>query len=287
MRKTVIKASGREEVFDPAKLISSLVRAGAPEEVAADIAARVELEVPASAHTRHIYRLAKKMLRKSNHVSGMRYSIKKAISSLGPSGYPFEKYFAKILAAYGYSVELNRIVGGFCVSHEVDVLASKGDEQCVIECKYHTEGGKATDVKTALYVQARVEDIKKASGLNKTGQRITQGWLVTNTRCTSDAIRFADCTGLKIVSWRHPEQGSLEKLIEAKRLYPVTILSVLKKQSLDILLKNNIVLVQDIAGMDEGAFIGKSGLDLRTSKALKAEADKICPCDAKSSILNS
>lgn len=279
MAKTVIKASGREEVFDSGKLISSLVRSGAPEDVAAEIAKKVEVQISPSSHTRHIYRLAKRMLRKYNHVSGIRYSIKKAISSLGPSGYPFEKYFAKILAAYGYSVELNRVIEGFCVSHEVDVLASKDKEQCVIECKYHTEGGKATDVKVAMYVHSRVEDIKKASALQKGGLQVTQGWLVTNTRCTSDAIRFADCTGLKIVSWRHPEADSLEKMIEGKKLYPVTILSAMKKQSLDVLLRNNIVLAQDIADMDEQTFIRKSGLDIRTAAALKAEADKLCPCN--------
>lgn len=275
----VIKASGREEVFDSGKLISSLVRAGAPGDVAADIAQRVEAQVSPSARTRHIYRLAKRMLRKYNPVSGMRYSIKRALHSLGPSGYPFEKYFAKILAAYGYAVELNRIIEGFCVSHEVDVLASKDRQEYVVECKYHTEGGKATDVKVAMYVHSRVEDIKKANALKKDGLRTTQGWLVTNTRCTSDAIRFADCTGLKIVSWRHPEPEGLEKMIEGKRLYPVTILSSVKKQSLDVLLNNNIVLAQDIADMDEETFIKKSGLDIRTARALKAEADKLCPCN--------
>ena len=278
MATTVIKASGKEEVFDFGKLIQSLVRSGAPEDVAADIARRVEVQVAPSAHTRHIYRVAKKMLRKYNHASEMKYSIKKALASLGPSGFPFEKYFAKILAAYGYTVALDRILEGFCVSHEVDVIASKDHERCVIECKYHTEGGKATDVKVAMYVHSRVEDIKKASALNKDGLPITQGWLVTNTRCTSDAIKFAECTGLKIVSWRYPEAGSLESMIEGKRLYPVTILSSMKKQSLDVLLRNNIVLAQDIADRGEEEFIRESGLDIRTARALKSEADKICPC---------
>src|SRR3972149_4640100 len=92
----------------------------------------------------------------------MRYSIKKAISDLGPSGYPFERYFARVLEAYGYSSELNLIVEGHCVSHEVDILARKGGGLYVIECKYHNDGGKPTDVKTALYVHSRFMDIKKA-----------------------------------------------------------------------------------------------------------------------------
>lgn len=279
MSKTIIKASGREEAFDIRKLEASLVRSGAPPVVAAEIAGRVEVQISPSSHTRHIYRLARKMLRQYSHVSGMKYSIKRAISSLGPSGYPFEKYFAKVLAAYGYGVELNRIIEGFCVRHEVDVVATRDKEQFVIECKYHTEGGKATDVKVALYVHSRVADIQKASGTNGEGIITKGGWLVTNTRCTSDAIRFADCVGLRIVSWRYPETGSLEKMIEGKRLYPVTMLASVKKQSLDVLLANNIVLAQEIADMDEEVFIRKSGLDIRTARSLKAEADKLCPCE--------
>lgn len=278
MSKKVIKASGREEMFNLRKLSVSLVRAGAPEDVADEIARSVEGRITPSFHTKHIYRLAKKMLRQYNHVSGMKYSMKKALFSLGPSGYPFEKYFAKVLSAYGYEVELNRILKGYCVQHEVDILASKGKEQHVIECKYHTESGKATDVKVALYVHSRVEDIKKAAGLNQGAVNITNGWLVTNTRCTSDAIRFADCAGLRVVSWRHPEEGGLEKMIEEKRLYPVNILSSVKKQHLDILFSNDIVLAQDIADMDKETFARKSGLDDASAAALKAEADKLCPC---------
>lgn len=278
MPKTVIKASGKEEIFDFQKLLGSLIRSGAPEDVALDIAKKIEISISPSSHTRHIYRLAKKMLRQYNHASGMKYSIKKALASLGPSGFPFEKYFAKILTVYGYAVELNRIIDGYCVQHEVDIVASKDTEQFVIECKYHTDGGKATDVKIALYVHSRVEDIKKASEMKKGVMNIRQGWLVTNTRCTSDAIRFADCAGLKIVSWRHPEVDSLEKMIESRRLYPVTVLPSVKKQSLDILFSRDIVLAQDIADIDEETFVRESGLDDRTARALKGEADKLCPC---------
>lgn len=278
MSKTVIKASGQKEEFSHQKLVDSLVRSGAPDDVAEDIAKKVEVQISSLSHTRHIYRLAKKMLRQYNHALGMRYSIKKAISSLGPSGYPFEKYFGKILAAYGYSVELNMMINGYCVKHEVDIIATKGRDKHIIECKYHTDSGKPIDVKTALYIRSRVADIKKAFRKNSRDVMVKDGWLVTNTRCTSDAIRYANCTGLRIVSWRYPEKNSLERMIERKRLYPVTILSSIKKQSLDILFNNNIVLAQEIADMDEETFLRKSGLDSRTARALKSEADRLCPC---------
>jgi hypothetical protein len=279
MAVRIIKSSGLKEDFDIHKLAGSLMRSGAPHDVAYEIAQEVEQQIAPSAKTREIYRRAKRLLRKFNLASGMRYSIKRALFSLGPSGYPFEKYFGKVLAHYGYTVETGRIVRGYCVSHEVDVLARGDDAYSVIECKYHTDAGKATDVKTALYVHARFLDIRKAEDASPGDMPLKDGWLVTNTRCTTDAIRYAECSGLKIVSWRYPEKGSLESLIEDKRLYPVTILHSVRKGMLDSLFAADIILAQDIADMPGEDFAQKSGLDRHAAQALKKEADAICPCN--------
>jgi len=273
----VIKASGQPEEFNIQKLVGSLVRSGASEDVAWDIARKVESQITPSMHTKHIFRLAKKILRQYSKAADMRYSIKKAIYMLGPTGYPFEKYFAGILKAYGYSAEINRFLKGYCITHEVDIFAVRANIGCVIECKYHSNGGNPTDVKTALYVYSRFMDIKKAYELNHENRvSINEGWLVTNTRCTSDAIKYAGCVGLKIVGWKYPDENSLERMIENKKLYPVTILSSIKKTSLDILFKNDIILVRDIADMDERIFIKQSGLDTAAARTLKREADELC-----------
>ena len=278
MAKTIIKASGESEEFRIEKLVDSLVRSGAQSDAAYDIARKVEKQITPFSHTNHIFRLAKRLLKQYNHASGMRYTLKRAISALGPSGYPFEKYFARILAYYGYSVELNRIIDGYCVKHEVDILASKGKEKSVIECKYHIDSGKPADIKVALYIHSRFQDIRKAYESNKGGEIIKQGWLVTNTRCTTDAIKYAECMGLKIVSWRYPEKEGLESMIEDKKLYPVTILSSARKSSLNALFSNDIILAQEIAEMDEETFKKRSGIDEDTARALKKEADKLCLC---------
>jgi AF1548-like, C-terminal/Restriction endonuclease len=274
---SITKASGQTEEFIIQKLVNSLIRSGATEDVAWTIAHKVENQITPASNTRHIFRMAKRLLRKYNRVSDMRYSIKKSIYSLGPAGYQFEKYFARILKAYGYSVEVNRILNGYCVTHEVDVFAGKDDKSFVIECKYHSNSGNPTDVKVALYIYSRFNDIRKAyesgSGGNVT---IQEGWLVTNTRCTSDARKFAECVGLKIVSWKYPDKDSLEKMIENNRLYPVTILSSMKKNALEILFRNDIILARDIADMDEQKFIKRSGLDTNIAKILKREADQLC-----------
>ena len=275
----ITKASGQKEEFIIQKLVDSLIRSGATEEAAWDIARKVENQISPASHTKHIFRMAKKLLRRYNRASDMRYSIKKSIYSLGPAGYQFEKYFARILRAYGYSTEVNKILNGYCVTHEVDVFAAKEDKSFVIECKYHRNSGNPTDVKVALYIYSRFNDIRKVYesmfGRNLT---IHEGWLVTNTRCTSDARKFAECVGLRIVSWKYPEKNSLEKMIENKRLYPVTILSSMKKNALEILFSNDIILAKDIADMEEKKFLNRSGLDAGLAKILKREADQLCSC---------
>src|SRR4030043_576590 len=273
----IIKASGQTEEFKMQKLVDSLIRSGATEDEARDIARQSESQIKPLMHTKHIFRIARKMLRRYSKAADMRYSIKKAIYMLGPAGYQFEKYFAGILRAYGYSAETNRFLNGYCVTHEVDIFAVRDNTGGVIECKYHSNGGNPTDVKTALYVYSRFMDIKKAYELNHENRvSIDKGWLVTNTRCTSDAIKYANCVGLKIISWKYPDENSLERMIENKKLYPVTILSSIKKTSLDILFKNDIILVRDIADMDERIFIKQSGIDTAAARTLKSEAEQLC-----------
>lgn len=279
MAVDIVKASGLPQKFDLRKLADSLMRSGAPEDVALDIAGKVRKDLPPDASTKAIFRMAKRLLRRYNRASGMRYSLKNALYALGPAGYRFEKYMARILKAHGYTTSVDQIMEGYCVKHEVDVLATRDREHFVIECKYHSDGGTATDVKTALYVHSRFVDIRKACEL-KPGhpQGVHYGMLVTNTRCTTDAIKYAECVGLRIMSWRYPEKESLEKIIEERRLYPATILHSARKRTLEALFSHDIILAQDVAAMDERMLARKSGLDHDTARSLKKEAEQLCPC---------
>lgn len=277
MSVSIVKASGRSEEFDIRKLVESLVRSGASQDVAQEIAQKVSAQITPRLHTKHIFKMARKLLHKYNRAADMRYSIKRAIYALGPAGYQFEQYFARILKEYGYAIEVNKILNGYCVTHEVDVFAVKDTAGFVIECKYHSDGGIPTDVKTALYIHSRFSDIKRAYEAPPGNPvRILRGWLVTNTRCSADAIKFAECMGLRIVSWRYPPKESLEKMIEDKRLYPVTILSSVKRTVLEILFRNRFILAKDIADIDQQTFISRSGLDTDLARILKREADEIC-----------
>ncbi|MCK5426861.1 MAG: hypothetical protein KAJ34_04130, partial [Thermodesulfovibrionia bacterium] len=86
------------------------------------------------------------------------------------------------------------------------------------------------------------------------------------------------CSGFQVKSWRYPDNMSLEKMIEEKRLYPVTIISGIKSGLIDRLIKKNIILLKDLADMEVKDI--KKMLSLPGKKAfnLKKQADELCLC---------
>ena len=141
------------------------------------------------------------------------------------------------------------MIDGRCVSHEVDVFAEKDNEMIAVECKYHNRSGIPTDIKIAMYVYARFRDLGYGFKYKYPGKTF-KGWLVTNTRFTSEAMKYAECMGLSIKSWGHPEHDSLEKMIESEKLYPVTVISGIRPGLVRMLVENHVILLKDLAEMD-------------------------------------
>jgi Holliday junction resolvase len=276
------KASGAVEEFNPGKLIDSLVRAGADREQAREVIDRVTPQLEPLASTRKIYRLAHKYLRKFNRSSVLRYSLKKALLRLGPSGYPFEKYVGEILKSYGYEVKVGVFVEGKCVRHEIDVFAVNEKEVSLIECKYRNQSNSAPDVKIAMYVSARFQDIKPVIS-PQYPDRVVKGWLITNTRFTSDAVQFAHCSGLHIKSWRYPEHESLEKMIEDMKLYPVTVLSTLNSAQIKKLIASHVVLMKDLAAMEEQDIRQLLSITAKKARIIRKQAADLCFCEVPAS----
>jgi predicted RecB family endonuclease len=272
----VIKASGELEPFRRRKVLRSLLNSGVRRADAEDIIDRVLLSVKPPLSTKKIFLEARKLLRSYNLSCTMRYSLKEAIFALGPTGYPFERYVAKILSARGYRTEVGRMLKGRCVSHEVDVVAYKDDSCYIVECKFHQNGKILSNVKTALYVHSRFRDIERAMSLSGERPGTVTGMIVTNTRFSSEARKYARCVGLVALGWKHPRGESLEQMIEEGRTYPVTVIPGLKRAHLDALVRNGIILVQDIADRSERSLLRATKLDERTVARLKRGASHIC-----------
>ena len=71
-------------------------------------------------------------------------------------------------------------------------------------------------------------------------------WLVTNTRFTTNALKYGKCARLQLIGWDYPPGNSLKEQIEISGLYPITCISELSKKELEYLFANNIVLCLSI-----------------------------------------
>lgn len=275
----ITKARGEEELFSEEKIVSSLMRAGASRTLADGTARRVRKKARSGISSDEIYDHVLRRLQKEKPVVAVRYSLKRALMKLGPAGFMFEKYVAAILKEHGYSVEVGKIVEGYCVSHEVDVVAQKEDRHFMIECKYHNRPGIRSDVKVTLYVYGRFLDVERI-WREKPGheQKFHQAWLVTNTKVTSEAITYGRCVGLHVVAWRYPRGQSLENLIEEKKLYPVTILPSLIRQVREKLAVEGIVLARDVLSYSVQDLVRLTKVQPHLIQRLQEEARQLCAC---------
>jgi hypothetical protein len=271
----VTKASGEILPFSQEKLKRSLLRAGATEDLTDTIIGELTPQLYEGVPTKKIYKWAIRALKnKSKKVAG-KYQLKRAIMELGPSGYPFEKFIGEILKKQGYATQVSKIVQGKCVSHEVDVVAEKDDHHFMIECKYHNQPGTVSDVKIPLYIQARFKDVEAAwSQLPGHSGKFHQGWVVTNTRFTVDAIQYGNCAGLKLLGWDYPANNSLRVQIDKLGLYPITCLTSLTKHEKQMLLDRRIVLCQEICNND--ILLTEIGVNSARINTIMSEAKQLC-----------
>jgi Holliday junction resolvase len=255
----ITKASGETELFSEPKLRTSLKKAGASSAAIDIIARNIVDELQNGMSTKQIYSKALSYLRREERSSAGRYHLRSALMELGPSGHPFERFVGRLFEAKGFSTEVAVVVPGRCISHELDVVAHKDSEHIMVECKFHNHPGIKSDAKIALYVQARFEDIEKRwKEEPEHGTKLHGVWLVTNTKFTSDATKYAECVGMHALGWNYPTEGSLQELVERHNLHPVTCLTLLTRFHKQELLNQGVVLGKDI--LQNPSVLSKIGL---------------------------
>tara|TARA_R110002049_G_scaffold265234_3_gene441358 strand:+ start:254 stop:1117 length:864 start_codon:yes stop_codon:yes gene_type:complete len=249
MTETILikKRSGEMEPFLFSKLKGSLKRSGADHADVERVMEAIKSQLYDGITTKEIYRKAFALLKKKNRVYASKYSLKKALFDLGPTGYPFERLIASLLIKRGYKAEVSVILQGKCVTHEIDVLAEKDGATYAIECKFHAKSHFVNNVKNPLYINSRFIDIQTKWNNNpKNTTQLKQGWLVSNTKFTLDAIKYADCVGLRLLSWNYPENNGLNAHIDSYSLYPVTTLTTLTIREKQQIMENDVILINDL-----------------------------------------
>ena len=265
------------EEFQPRKIMRTMRSAGASEEAAKRVLNKIEGVLYDGITTKEILKRVKSLLQKEELHAGMRYDLKGAMMRMGPAGFAFETFVSEILSHYGYKTKLRSILQGRCAQHEIDVIAERTSgaaRRCLIECKYHNMAGLSVELKDVLYTYARFLDLNEGSEIGK-GEWFDEVWLVSNTRPSPDAAKYANCRGMKLLCWKCPRGRGLEEMISEKKLYPVTILRSVDKATLNNLFLANLMLAKDFVTHDMNYLKEKTKLGEEKLRKLVFEAKQL------------
>lgn len=271
----IIKHSGYKVPFDKDKLELSLKKSGASADLIKESLAEIERQMYDGITTKEIYKLAFAILKKASSGHAARYNIRLALQMLGPAGFFFEKFVARLYAAEGFKTKINLTLQGKCVSHEIDIVIMKNNMISMIECKFHGSKEGSSDVKVPMYILSRFNDLKaKKHTIFSNSEAIDSCIIVTNNRFTKDAQDFANCSGISLLSWDYPQDNNLKNKIDKGTLYPITCLTTLSIVEKEKLLILDQILVKDV--IDDPQSLYKIGLSENRVKNTLHEASQIC-----------
>lgn len=276
---TIVKADGSRQRFSARKLERSIRRSGASRGIARTTVMHVAQRLRDGMTTAQIFDLVRRSLRREQEPgAAVRYSLKDAMHRLGPAGYDFEKYVAAILRAHGYQAELPDLIPGMNVQHEVDVVARKDGRLLEIECKYRNAPGLHVHLKDVMAAWARHEDLCRAHRAGKHRYAFDEGWVVCNTKITADGVAFGEGKGMRIIGWQHPRDAGLERMIEEKHLYPITVLRSLTPPAQERFAAAGIMLCHDIAQEDPTVLSRRTGVPVATIERIRSEITEVLKC---------
>jgi Holliday junction resolvase len=243
------------------------MNAGAGLETAKKVLSRIKPKLHNNITTRKIYSLAFKELRKVDNPTASRYEVKWAVIRLGrgQQGFSFEQYVGNLFKRMGYKTKLNQIVRGKSgITHEIDVIAIKGKEKLMIECKHLSKPGIWINIQAPLYVYARFLDLSN---------KFTGVALVTNSRFSVQSETYAKSVDMKLMSWNYPIGNSLRELADIYAVYPITVLRTVDNDVLQELLSRDIVTVAEILLLSANNLAKLVGR--QKAVAIRAEAEKL------------
>jgi hypothetical protein len=269
----VIKWDGRSEEFDPMKIVRTLTRMGAPQTVAEEIADELEDRIEEGTTTKQIYDMAVTELETHREVVEFRRDLRDGLARIG-SGFIFEDYVRLLLEDHGYKVSGNVVIQGACVDHEVDSIAERDGEILYVEIKHHSVLERYTPFEVTLAAKAKWDDLQAGceQGLNDCS--FDRVLIVTNTRLTQHAQRYAECMGMEHFGWNSPRGRGIDWFIENKKLYPVTILRTVTDEERDQLYTHRILTLNQLVKADPKAI----GLSETRVKELIEETHRVFAC---------
>lgn len=270
----ITKADGNREIFRVKKLETSLKRAGARRDEIDRITATIQQSLTDGMRTQDIYKKAFELLREHNDPVAAKYSLRRAVFNLGPTGFPFEDFLGKLFEAQGYVTKRRLFIKGKCATHEIDLAAYSPTHSFVAEAKFHAQPGIKSDLQVAMYSYARFLDLKDEHICKGDQCGIVSLSVITNTKFTEAAIKYAACSGIHLLSWDYPRENSLHALIERYGVYPITALTKLSTSQKQTLLGMGVITCNDL--LKNPTILHSFRMNNQKTDAILGEASLLC-----------
>jgi len=213
----VRKFDGQKEPFDQQKALGSILRAGVSKKNAPLVLAKIENRLYPGISTREIYDFLHQELKQMGLKPESKFfRLREALGKMG--SIDFEKLVVQILSLEGFNSEWNVFLPGYCIEHQIDVLASNKSQFYLVEVKRRQNPHRVTGLGEIVELWGRFKDISENSRSERT---IKEAWLVTNAKFSLHARKFARCRKIRLLGWRYNTTNlsenkteGLEKILE-------------------------------------------------------------------------
>jgi len=196
----VTKHNGSQQVYDQSKVINALKNSGIQDDRIPVILFEIEKTLYPGIATNEIYKkLHQEIAQKVSQTDAQFFRAREGLAKVG--SFVFEKLISEILTTQGYNCTWNVMVPGFCIEHQTDVVATKGDQKLFVEVKHHRNEHRDTGLGDAVETWGRIMDIRESA--NPESKSFTGAVLVVNTKFSQHAIKFAACRRVQLLGWRY------------------------------------------------------------------------------------
>jgi hypothetical protein len=130
-------------------------------------------------------------------------------------------------------------------------------------------------VDVLLEVQARLEDLKEGFAKGKQRLNFSKAMLVCNTKFSDHALQYAKCMGIEFIGWKAPPEQGLERMIEEKKFYPITLIKSLDPRTEEKLADNGILTLKQLLQYDVELLFRKTRIPMEKLKFLARAAREI------------
>jgi ATP cone domain/Restriction endonuclease len=255
------------EPYNRDKIIKTMRRYGLNDSQIEDVLEKVERQHYNGITTKKLHAIIKDEIEKSEH-QVKRSDLREGLA-LMRSAPDFEKYVQALFRGLGYEVTSNRVIQGFCVTHEIDGVAVKDGKQYYIETKHHAKLHNRTPFIDSLAVKAKLDDIRHGYATGKNDYDFDKAILICNTKMTKHAEDYSRCVDIEHIGWNMPRGRGIDELIEESRVYPYTVIPKLTRAEIRRLSSLGVVTVRDILD------VNLSGLEKGRARIIKDQARRI------------